>query len=102
MIIINKPDGELKIVIIGSTNDLFDIKDWVEDTLGRDFKEFLEEAFHTYLSQVREYMETGRINERDENGNIVKTYETLEEWDSHFRGLDETLEAFEELKWSDI
>lgn len=43
-------------------------------------------------------METGQMNIRDENGNIVKTYETLEAW---ARDLDEEFEALEELKWSD-
>ena len=96
-IIFDKPDGERKIIIFGSTNDLFDIKDWIEN-LGGDFNEFVKEAIHESYIQVREYVETGRMYIRDKNGNIVKTYETLEEWESDLR---EEYEAAEELKWSD-
>ena len=97
-IIFDKPDGERKVIIFGSTNQLLDIKDWVENILGRDFEKFFGEAIHNYYIQVLEYLETGRINVRDKNGNIVKVYETLEDWD---RDVNEKFEAAEELKWSD-
>lgn|SRR6266851_12182 len=97
MIIIKEPDGGHKFVLFGSTNQLLDIKDWVEDS-GRNFNEFVGEAIHNYYIQVLEYLETGRINVRDKNGNIVKMYETLEDWN---RDVNEKLEAAEELKWSD-
>ena len=104
-LVINKPDGELKVVYFGSANQLFnqllDIKDWVED-LGEDFNEFVREVFDEAIQNlyeiVREHLETGRINIRDKNRNIVKTYETPEDWS---RDVNEELEAAEELKWSD-
>ncbi len=97
-VVINKPDGELKIVYFGSTNQLLlDAKDWTDS--GGDLNEIARDTIQNLYVIVKEYQETGQINIRDKNGNIMKTYETPEDW---ARDVREKLEAAEELKWSDI